>query len=53
MRYPGSKISRADELPLEWEQYDLLGAGFPATLIGAYVKMRIDNLSMILKFELK
>jgi Uma2 family endonuclease len=26
------KITRADGLPLEWEQYDLLGEGFPATL---------------------
>jgi len=26
------KIARADGLPLEWEQYDLLGEGFPATL---------------------
>jgi Uma2 family endonuclease len=26
------KIARVDGLPLEWEQYDLLGEGFPATL---------------------
>ncbi len=26
------KIARADGLPLEWEQYDRLGEGFPATL---------------------
>ena len=26
------KIARADGLPLEWEQYDLLGEGFLATL---------------------
>ena len=26
------KIARADGLPLEWEQYDQLGEGFPATL---------------------
>jgi Uma2 family endonuclease len=26
------KIARADGLPLEWEQYDLLDEGFPATL---------------------
>jgi Uma2 family endonuclease len=26
------KIARADGIPLEWEQYDLLGEGFPATL---------------------
>jgi Uma2 family endonuclease len=26
------RIARADGLPLEWEQYDLLGEGFPATL---------------------
>jgi Uma2 family endonuclease len=26
------KIARADGLPLEWEQYDHLGEGFPATL---------------------
>jgi Uma2 family endonuclease len=28
----GGKIARADGLPLEWEQYDQLGKGFPATL---------------------
>ena len=26
------KIARADGLPLEWDQYDLLGGGFPPTL---------------------
>ena len=37
------KIARADGLPLEWEQYDLLGEGFPATLTEDGELQRLGN----------